>query len=144
NLNILQVKGRSDLYLRLEIIKKLLVIVAVVLGLRFGIYGLLWGQVAVSIISLFINTFYTAKFLHYTMLRQLADLLPSILIACSVAGVIWWGSDLMLYGLEKWIKAIVIVISYVLSFWCFCALIRLEEYGSMKDLIMNNWRKKMV
>ncbi|MDR2274197.1 MAG: lipopolysaccharide biosynthesis protein, partial [Sphingobacterium sp.] len=39
NLNILQVKGRSDLYLRLEIIKKLLVIVAVVLGLRFGIYG---------------------------------------------------------------------------------------------------------
>ncbi|ULT23650.1 hypothetical protein KUH03_31490 [Sphingobacterium sp. E70] len=87
----MQVKGRADLYLRLEVIKKLLIIVAVVLGLRFGIYGLLWGQVAVSVASLFINTFYTAKFLKYAMLQQLADLMPSILIACGIAALIWWG-----------------------------------------------------
>ena len=142
NLNILQVKGRADLYLRLEIIKKILVIAAVVLGLRFGIYGLLWGQVTVSILSLFINTFYTAKFLKYPMLQQLADLLPSILIACSIGALIWWGSGLILYGLTIWAKALVLVASYVLSFWWFCSLIQLEEYRSIRDLVKNNWQKK--
>jgi O-antigen/teichoic acid export membrane protein len=76
NLNILKVKGRSDLFLRLEIIKKALITVGIVVAIPFGIYGLLWMQVILSTISFFINTFYSGKFIQYPAMEQLTDILP--------------------------------------------------------------------
>src|ERR1019366_8231447 len=55
NLDILKVKGRSDLFLRLEIIKKALGVAALLVTWRFGVKALLWGQVAVSIAGLMVN-----------------------------------------------------------------------------------------
>ena len=86
NLNILQVKGRSDLFLRLEVIKKILQILIIASSIYFGIYGLLWGQVIFSFSALFINTHYTGKFIKYNAWEQMIDLLPSIgLATCSGA-----------------------------------------------------------
>lgn len=85
NLNILLVKGRSDLFLKLEIGKKILVVFIVLISLYFGIYGLLWGQVVLSIMALFINTYYTGKLLNYRTINQLKDLLPCIVLAFILA-----------------------------------------------------------
>lgn len=56
NLNLLQVKGRSDLFLRLEIIKKCLGVTMICITVPFGIVAMCWGSVANSIIALIINT----------------------------------------------------------------------------------------
>ncbi|WP_415779529.1 lipopolysaccharide biosynthesis protein, partial [Elizabethkingia occulta] len=71
NLNILNAKGRSDLFLKLEILKKLLVIIIILLMIPFGMYGLVWAQVILSVMALFINTFFTGKFLNYNIFQQL-------------------------------------------------------------------------
>ena len=76
NLIVLQVKGRSDLFLRLEIIKKILGTVVLIISFFYGFYALLYGQVFFSVIALFINTHYAGKMLKYSMVRQLIDLLP--------------------------------------------------------------------
>lgn len=81
NLNILMVVGRSDLFLKLEIIKKTNVTIAIIVGLQFGIYGLLIGQVISSYIALLINTWYTAKFLNYSILEQSKDVLQVLVLA---------------------------------------------------------------
>lgn len=81
NLNILQVKGRSDLYLKLEMVKKVIVIVVILITIQFGIYGLLWGQIFLSIAAFFINTYFTGKYLNYTSWEQALDLIPTIGIA---------------------------------------------------------------
>src|SRR5699024_10001617 len=65
NLNIMKVKGRSDLFLKLEIIKKIMVVVIIVITIQFGIMGLIWGQLVTSILAFFINTHYTGRFLKY-------------------------------------------------------------------------------
>lgn len=81
NLNILKVLGRSDLFLKLEIIKKVNVVIAIIIGIQFGIYGLLIGQVISSYVALFINTWYTSKFLGYSLIEQLEDVLKVLILS---------------------------------------------------------------
>lgn len=87
NLNILKVKGRSDLFLKLEIIKKVNITIAILVGLQFGIYGLLIGQVISSYVALFINTYYTAKFLDYSIPEQAKDVLQVMLLSIPMMGI---------------------------------------------------------
>ena len=72
NLNLLQVKGRSDLFLRLEIIKKILITAP------FGLVVMCYGQIFNSLVALIINTYYTGKLIHVGFFRQMRDLLPTI------------------------------------------------------------------
>ena len=81
NLMILQVKGRSDLFLKLEIIKKIVLIFIIVISILFGFNGLLVGSVIASIIALFINTYYAGSIIDYTMKQQLLDILPVFVIS---------------------------------------------------------------
>lgn len=79
NLNILKVMGRSDLFLKLEVIKKVNITIAIVIGLSFGIWGLLIAQVISSYVALLINMYYTRKFIDYSYLEQFKDLLPVLI-----------------------------------------------------------------
>src|SRR5690606_15487123 len=87
NLNVLKVKGRSDLFLKLEVIKKILLVGIIAVSVRYGIMGLIWGQLVGSIMAFFINTYYTGKFIHYTSLQQAWDLFPILLLAFFSAAV---------------------------------------------------------
>lgn len=99
NLNILQVKGRSDLFLKLEIFKKILIVLAILISLPFGIYALLWGQVITSFFAFFINTHFTGKFLMYSAWNQIMDVAPSIILSLFCGSVIYW---LMISFCSKW------------------------------------------
>ena len=76
NLMILQVKGESGLFLKLEILKKAIVILSIIISINLGFYGILVGSVITSFIGLFINTHYAGKFLEYKIYNQLKDLFP--------------------------------------------------------------------
>lgn len=76
NLNLLTVKGRSDLFFRLEVIKKVVGISIMCVTIPHGIIWMVSGGIASSMISLIINTYYTGKLIHVGYLRQMGDLLP--------------------------------------------------------------------
>mgnify|MGYP001554935899 CR=1 FL=1 len=99
NLNILYVKGRSDLFLKLEIAKKILLVVVIAITFQFGIMGLIWGQLISSFLIFFINTHYTGKFLNYNSWEQTKDILPIIFLAF-IAGGIVFAIDLQLKELQ--------------------------------------------
>lgn len=90
NLNLLQVKGRSDLFLRLEIIKKAIGLTTLFITVPLGLAAMCVGQVCVSLISLVINTHYTGKMIDVGFLKQMKDLLPSFLYSVSMGAVIWF------------------------------------------------------
>lgn len=81
NLNILKVKGRSDLFLKLEIIKKIIIVIVIGLSISYGVLGLLYGSVVISVIAFFINTYYSGKFINYSTWQQTKDIFPAIAIA---------------------------------------------------------------
>ena len=78
NLNLLQVKGRSDLFLRLEIIKKIVGVSILMSTLPHGLVVFCCGSVVSSLIALVINTYYTGKLINVGYLRQMRDLLPIV------------------------------------------------------------------
>ena len=90
NLQILNVKGRSDLFLKLEVIKKIVVVLVILISFQYGIYGLLYGSVITSILAFFINTHYSGKFLNYTAWEQTIDLLPIIALSILIGGLVYF------------------------------------------------------
>ncbi len=81
NVNILQVFGRSDWFLKLEVIKKILMAISILVGFQFGIMGLIWSSVFSSFLSLLINTHYSSRLIEYSTKNQLLDMLPILLMA---------------------------------------------------------------
>ncbi|MBF9253849.1 lipopolysaccharide biosynthesis protein [Pontibacter sp. 172403-2] len=92
NLNILKVKGRSELFLKLEIIKKAFITVGIIVAIPFGIYGLLYLQVIISFVAYFINSWYSGKMIGYPMTEQVKNVAPMIILAALV-GVLSWLID---------------------------------------------------
>lgn len=90
NLNLLQVKGRSDLFLRLEIIKKSIVTIAIFVCVPFGVMGICIGSVFTSIICLAINTYYTGKLIHVGFFHQMMDMTPTLLASLAMGSVIYF------------------------------------------------------
>jgi len=81
NINVLKVYGRSDLFLKLEVVKKIVIIILIVVAIQFGIMALVWSSVLASVISLFINTYYSGEMIGYTLKRQLYYILPLLTVS---------------------------------------------------------------
>lgn len=81
NLNLLQVKGRSDLFFRLEIMKKAIITIVMCITIPNGIIWMVSGGIFTSILCLAINTYYTGKLINVGFLMQMKDLLPILLVS---------------------------------------------------------------
>lgn len=89
NLNMLQIQGRSDLYLRLEIIKKILAIPVIIVGIIWGIKAMILGLFINSIIGYYLNSYWSGRLIGYSVLAQIKDILPSFLLATGVSAVVF-------------------------------------------------------
>lgn len=89
NLNMLQVQGRSDLFLKLEIIKKIVALVPLLLGIFVGIYWMLIGSVLAGFFAYYLNAYYSGPYLNYSIKEQVRDILPSFIIALSVGILVY-------------------------------------------------------
>ena len=81
NLNLLYVKGYTHLVLKLNVIKKTIAFVILVIFLQFGLQGLCYGQILYAQIAVFLNTYYTEKILGLSYTDQMKDVLPIYLVA---------------------------------------------------------------
>lgn len=88
NLNLLQVKGRSDLFLRLEIIKKILGVSVLCVTAPFGLVVMCYGQIFNSLVALAINTYYTGKLINVGFFRQMRDLCPTLALCLAMFALI--------------------------------------------------------
>ena len=122
NLNLLQVKGRSDLFLRLEIIKKILGITVLCITAPFGLVVMCYGQIFNSIVALVINTYYTGKLINVGFIRQMKDLFPTILLSLTMFGAILLVNDFIEANIYRLVIGILVGIivyasgSYIFKF----------------------------
>lgn len=86
NLNLLQVKGRSDWFLKLEVIKKILGVSVLLITLHFGVIAMCWGMVVTSVVALVINTHYTGRLIGLGLWAQMKDIMP-VLIRSLITGL---------------------------------------------------------
>lgn len=89
NLNILYVKGRSDLALKLEVIKKTIAIAILFGSIPFGLVGMCIGRVLNSVIATLLNTFYTKKLIGLTFFTQCKDFMPYFIMSALMGGGVY-------------------------------------------------------
>ena len=142
NLNILNVKGRSDLFLKLEIIKKILITIAILIALNFGIYGLLWSSVIASILVFFINTYYSGKFINYPAWEQLKDILLILFLSLVIGLSVYFFDNLISqYTQNDLIRLITGSLLSFLLYLCVSFLFKLEPLTEIL-MIAKTYRKK--
>ena len=88
NLNLLKVKGRSDLFLKIEIIKKFVGVCILCISIPLGIIAMCYFRILSSLIALFINTYYTGKLINVGYLKQMRDIAPTFLLSMTMWGVV--------------------------------------------------------
>ncbi len=89
NLNILKVMGRSDLFLKLEIYKKLLAVPTIFIGIIYGLLPMMGMILFSSIIAFFINSSNSGKLIGYSTKEQLNDIIPSLFVSVMIAAPVY-------------------------------------------------------
>ncbi|WP_289021493.1 lipopolysaccharide biosynthesis protein [uncultured Salegentibacter sp.] len=130
NLNVLKVKGRSDLFLKLEIIKKVLIIIGILIAIQFGIYALLYTQAILSIIAFYINSYNTGNFINYSSWEQTKDIFPIIIIGLCSGAIIYF-TDLFLVQ-QEWLDIFRILFGGVLGLLVYFLI----SFILKKDVVM--------
>ncbi len=138
NLNMLQVKGRSDLFLVLEIVKKTIAIGPILLGIFIGINAMLWGSVLTGFIAYYLNSYYSGRDLNYGIMEQIKDILPSFLIAFIMAAIVWAISFINITPF------LLLPIQLILGFIIIFAIgekTKISEYIELKEIIVSTINK---
>ena len=134
NLNLLQVQGRSDLFLRLEIIKKSISVLPLLLGIFVDIYWMLGGSVITGFISYYLNAYYSGRFLNYSIKEQIKDILPSFLVAITMALAVYM---LSFINMEPLLLLIVQLATGLIVTIALCEITKLEAYIELKNILLS-------
>lgn len=141
NLNMLQVQGRSDLFLKLEIIKKAIAIGPLLIGIFVDIYWMLAGSVIVGFISYYLNARYSGPFINYSIREQIKDILPSFSTSFAMMVIVFLIGRLNInpYAL----LGVQILAGLVLTI-AICEFFKLTEYLELKGIVIDVVRNKIV
>ena len=141
NLNMLMVQGRSDLFLKLEIIKKIIALAPLFIGAFVGIFPMLYTSIITSIIAYFLNSYYSGKILGYTSWMQIKDIAPSFSISIIMAVVVYLFKYL---PCSNWFILPIQIIVGSCVFILISKTTKIEEYNElvkMLSLITNKLNK---
>ncbi|MDE5423396.1 lipopolysaccharide biosynthesis protein [Ancylomarina sp. DW003] len=138
NLNILKVKGRSDLFLRLEIIKKCISIPVIIIGIYFGIKAMLIAMIFNGCIAYILNSYYTGRLIEYSTFQQLKDITPSFLVGIATCLAMWSVELLMLSVMQQFLVQLIVgglLLIFILE------ILKLNEYMEIKSIFHKYFRK---
>ena len=138
NLQAINAIGRSDIFLKLELVKKGITVAALMISIPFGIYAMMIGRVATSLIGTFINAWPNKRLLGYSFREQWGDILPSFLLSLTMGALVWGVGQI---PLPVWITLLV-QIAVGAAFYILAAkAFRLECFRYLLDLIKEYWNK---
>jgi O-antigen/teichoic acid export membrane protein len=145
NLNIILVKGKSGLHLKLELIKKISSLIVLILLIPLGIFGIVYAQLISMLIHAFVNILYSGKLINYSMREQFLDMFPIIGLGIFSMLIIWI-VDMNLSQLliqDDFIHLIVISLVYITVYLSLSKLIKLNAFLDLIVLVRNGFKNKV-
>ena len=140
NLQILNARGRSDLFLKLEIVKKIFMLLSVVVLIIWGIIPMLLIRIVLSVISAYLNSHYAGKNMGYSLLRQLEVCLPYVLlslVSCSVAYCVYK----LIYTLSPWSGLVFSAIAGAICYFLLNLTFNTTAYKEIRSLLFSVHKK---
>lgn len=135
NLNAIKALGRSDLFLKLEIVKKIVGLIAILSTMHISVMAMAYTLLVTSVLSQIINSWPNKKLLNYNYLVQLKDMFPQIALSCIMGGSIYCIqfaelSDVLTLALQS----IVGIATYTLL----SKLFKIESFNYIFNIISNH------
>lgn len=134
NLNMLQVSGRSDLFLKLEVIKKILAIPTIVIGVIWGIKIMILGMMVNTLVAYYLNSYWSGRFIGYSFKQQVVDILPSFGLALTMAIFVYILGTFLPFS-YLWVL-IIQIIAGALFILLFCEITRFRDYLFVKEIVI--------
>ena len=132
NLNLLQVKGRSDLFLKLEIIKKLMGVTILCITVPMGLVAMCIGSIFGNILGLAVNTYYTGKLINVGFWLQMRDLLPTLLLSLFMGVVVFLSVMFISFNIVKLVVGVVVGVVFYIGV---AYLFKMEELSDLLSLV---------
>lgn len=139
NLNAIKAMGRSDIFLRLEVIKKIIGLIVLSISMWFGVLWMAYSLLLTTLLSSIINAFPNRHLLGYSYITQIKDMLPQIVLSCVMGGIVYC---IQFLGFERSITLFVQILSgafiYIIGSWIF----KLESFSYIYNMIREYFEKK--
>jgi O-antigen/teichoic acid export membrane protein len=133
NMNVLNAIGRSDLFLKVDLYKFPLTVVALVITVPLGVKAMIIGHVITSALSFLINAYLPGKFFGYGAIKQLKDMLPVILATVGMSIII---TVIMACTAILVVQLILGGIFGALTYLGICRLLKLQELYELWELLL--------
>jgi O-antigen/teichoic acid export membrane protein len=140
NLQVIKSVGRSDLFFRLEVIKKVLGLTALLVAAPLGVLAMVWSRPIVSLLCYFVNAYYTGRLACYPAGRQIRDMGSALVAASVMLALVWpittlgWTPAILTLGIQ--------VMAGVTIFSGLCLLCRIESAGYVLAEAKEFWRRR--
>lgn len=138
NINVLNVVGRSDLYLKLQIISESIAFPTIFLGIFFGIKALILGRIFGTMISFVLFNRYAARYTHYTIKEELTDILPGLILGVVMGGAVY--AFEFLITLHQWPMLILQILTGILIVVASGELLKIKVYSMLKATMVGKLR----
>ena len=138
NLNAIKALGRSDLFLKLEILKKVIGILLILITMHISVLAMALSTLVNSLLCQLINTWPNRKLLDYSYADQIRDILPNLLLAAVMGGCVF---GVGLIGLPDWVTLLIQVVLGAALYAGLSAAVKNKSYRYLLD-VLDNFRKK--
>lgn len=138
NLNMLQVQGRSDLFLKLEVIKKIIAIPTIVIGIFFGIKIMIVGMMVNTLIAYYLNSYWSGVKIGYSFKHQVKDILPSFFLALSMGVLVYLLGELLPFSYP--VNLIIQIVFGGLFVLVISEVTKFRDYIFAKELVLEKIR----
>lgn len=139
NLNAIKAMGRSDLFLKLEIIKKVFGVIILLITLPFGVYVMALSLLFTSVMSQLINSWPNAKLLDYAYVHQLKDMLPAMALSCVMGAAVY---PISLLGWSDWLTLPVQVLVGAAIYVAGSIIFKLDSFSYLLSILKKLMRRE--
>lgn len=139
NLQAVKAVGRSDIFLKLEIIKKFIGVIILIITIPFGLYAMMAGQCISTLLSSFINASPNKKLFGYSYREQLADIFPAFVLSLFMCGIVW---SVTLFKLNVWLTMIIQIVIGIAVYAAGAKLFKLESLEYLMNIVKERTNRR--
>lgn len=138
NLQVINALGRSDIFLKLEIVKTILGLIILAVSIPFGVHMMALGVLGVGILSTFINAYPNLQLLNYSIQEQWRDIKPSLLTSLVMGAIVF---PIHLIGLIDSVTLIIQIIVGVVLYIGLAKVFNFDAFNYLLSIIKGLFRR---
>ena len=135
NYNAVAAIGKSQSIFKWTLVKRVSGVILLLIGLNWGIYGILWSMVINSYLICIINSALVDKFINYSLLQQFRDLLPTLVVGLITFISIYFFQQYLFFNI--YISAIIVLISFIIIYLLLSKIFSVNAFNILMIIVKN-------